>query len=363
MLPAKELIGYSSLTPIRRALFTAEFLGIDRFLRHQRQDLAGRKDRNEERSKVLSTAATWPIMVLKDDVKFMIYSSSHLSQIAETGDLLRAYVESRYGQRNPKVTQGLSMMYFQLCHRLEAVDEARRLFDNGALIGKIHVLDSARDMSFVLTIYFDLLFKREFYEEVIDQYDKIAAMYPEPPINLLKLAVASCAKLNTPESYALSARFLQDAADKGGNVLGLPTMIHALLACRRGHAAEALALAERNKFSSIKNNLVVHILVQLGRIGDALDYMEQGFCAGMRLPTEMRAKLHFLKEVVDELKVAAEGDAVMKNRLDQLWANYGNNCTIKDLSLEDFLMKSDSKKRLRSAQRQDAEFLRTNAIQ
>lgn len=102
---------------------------------------------------------------------------------------------------------------------------------------KLESLDGFFDQLATYQLLFDLLFESGRYEDVLETFEIIKARQVQGgrfPKHAVVLTLASCYKLNTPDSFEKSLKVFKEASDSGHIIMRKGIAFFASLAIKQG---------------------------------------------------------------------------------------------------------------------------------
>lgn len=119
-----------------------------------------------------------------------------------------------------------------------------------------------------------MLYDTQKYQDVLDLYELMVSkqfMESKFPRDMVTLVIASCYKMNTPESYAYAKDLIQRCKTSGALVSSKSACFLSALALNQADAQTALESLSLNISQNLASrNLKILSLVKLGRPEDAL---------------------------------------------------------------------------------------------
>jgi len=351
-----------TLFQIRRNLFTEEFLGITMMKEKQDIVLKNFKEQNIkpslfrdnllinsnhelENSIALTKERTPDTIILTEDLLNLIMTSNSKKSLQETVNFFRDYVLSQdEGWKQQKLIK-LFRSLLQVCHVEKDMTAIETLLKDEGFLKKLGILQKKgfypANVIVILNIYLDHLYEAKRYEDVLTKFDEIKSKSSELPWPTITLAMMSCLKLNTQESYIKATEIFADCSEY---LQKLPRISHpyALLAYNNGQIVEAYEIVSNGaRRSTVKIGIKVFFLTKLNKISAAIRVLENTLKFESRkdapLGKARAEKITFSMETVKCLTEAVEnsGDPNLQLRLSKLYKKMDTVAAISNKTLLD----------------------------
>lgn len=277
-----------------------------------------------------------PTLVFTTDLKNMIHLADNSNDVNLVVEMVKKFNAQNKGIRFGVFVMGPVLM--RLLHHLDLPDQVIEVL-------KAEEYDGFFDQITSYDIALDLLFKNERYQEVIDIFRILqekrlqGAKFPN---NCFTLTMASCYKLNTPESFEVAQNFIKEAQDFGTRINQKIITFIAHLAILQGYphiSVELVEMAQRSAQAAVRNLKAV-ALCHVNRVEDTMPIFRS--LLQIDLPDDKRATwigpictetMGIVREAVhktDDKELKSEFERIERNMQDARHISEGN---IEDLLL------------------------------
>ena len=223
----------------------------------------------------------------------------------------------------------------------------RIIFQDEAFLAKIGFIEEdtghlGANIPAILNIYLDHIYELGNYQEVISQVDALRLQTPILPWPLITLAMMSCLRLNTKESFEKASE-IYNSLDDTDQIIARIAHPYALLSHLQGQTIEAHnIISSLPSKSVIKTGLLVTFLTKLNRFNDALRTLESVLkeAQNQDSPLAKRGeKIIFSLETVHDLTKAVEArnDKSLHVKLAKIYKNLDRVAAISELNLIDIV--------------------------
>lgn len=321
---------------VTRSLYGPAVLGIDKYLEQRertKQQFTDTKEKFFQRiSQYVNAEGTG--MVFTEDLKHVVC----LCEDTEEDIALLIRMMKRFNQQNKELRFGTFVfgpVALRMLYHLKKPDVVLEVM-------KDEELDGFFDQFSSYQIAMDLLFKEKRYQDVLDIFDSIQAkqLYGTKfPRECVVLALGSCYKLNTRESYEYALRLVKEARSIGALVLRKGLAFAAALAINHNEpkvAMELLALAAQINYITIRN-LRMMALADLDRLDDV--FLTLRSIIHQDVPVHSRIEKQVCQETVEKVEESLRrlGDKEKAHIFEQMKRALRENNHLSDQSLDDML--------------------------
>ena len=221
-------------------------------------------------------------------------------------------------------------------------NKSKVIFQDEVFLAKIGFIEEdtghlGPNIPAILNIYLDHIYELGNYQEVISQIDDLRTQTPVVPWPLITLALMSCLRLNTHESFVKASEIFHSLDDKY-QVMARIAHPYALLAHFHGETIEAYEVVSSLPSKTvIKTGLLVTFLTKLNRINDALRILEVAINEAQNTDSPLARrgeKIIFSLETVKELTEAEEAkDKATQVKLARIYKRLDSVAAISHLDL------------------------------
>ena len=221
-------------------------------------------------------------------------------------------------------------------------NKSKVIFQDEVFLAKIGFIEEdtghlGPNIPAILNIYLDHIYELGNYQEVISQIDDLRTQTPVVPWPLITLALMSCLRLNTHESFFKASEIFHSLDDKY-QVMARIAHPYALLAHFHGETIEAYEVVSSLPSKTvIKTGLLVTFLTKLNRINDALRILEVAINEAQNTDSPLARrgeKIIFSLETVKELTEAVEAkDKATQVKLARIYKRLDSVAAISHLDL------------------------------
>lgn len=275
-----------------------------------------------------------PAMVFTEDLKHVAY----LCEDKDSDIELVVKMMKRFNQQNKELRFGTFVfgpVALRLFYHLKKPDVVLQLL-------KDEELDGFFDQFSSYQIAMDLLFKEKRYQDVLDIFKSMQQkqLYGTKfPRECVVLALASCYKLNTRESYSYALKLIQEARSVGALILRKGLAFAAMLAVNHNEpkvAMELLALAAQLNYITVRNIRMI-ALADLDRVDDV--FLTLRSIIHQDVPMQSRVEQQVCQETVAKVDecLARLGDKEKTHIFEQMKRALRENNHLAPVSLDELL--------------------------
>jgi pentatricopeptide repeat domain-containing protein 2 len=239
-------------------------------------------------------------MIFTEDLKNIV----HLAEQKPADFTLVHQMLKKFNQQNKHLRFGnfvFGPVVMRMYHFLNEPNQALAAF-------KDEELDGMFDQITTMQVLGDLLYRNGMYQEVLDVLEiakKKQVQGFKYPRNITVLALASCWKMNTLQSYEYALQVLNDLKEIGAETTRRGVTFGAALAIEQNApsvAVEILSLAKKPNYFTVKN-LKVAALADLGRPDDAFPILRHSIEYD---DPAVERKPSFCKDVLQKLAASVD---------------------------------------------------------
>lgn len=273
-------------------------------------------------------------MVFTEDLKNMVYLAEDNPEDLD----ICIRMMKRFNQQNKELRFGTFVfgpVAMRLFYHLNKPDAVLNCLKDKELEGFFDQISSYH-------IAMNLLFINERHQDVLDIYDMLrnkqlyGTRYPR---DCVVLALGSCYKLNTPESYKYCINLLKLAREVGANILRKGITFASALALAQNDpkmAMEILALTPTLNFVTVKN-LRLMALSELDRLDDVFSALRS--IVDQDIPMQMKTEGEITQDTIDKIEesIKRQGDKEIAHIFEQIHRALRDNNHISKSSLDELL--------------------------
>ncbi|XP_076039245.1 pentatricopeptide repeat-containing protein 2, mitochondrial-like isoform X2 [Oratosquilla oratoria] len=303
-----------------RAKAALQFSGIEDNFRERMFSYFEKEDKN---------------LVFTEDLKAMVHlAKSDPRDITLVENMLTKFNSQNKGMRFGNYTFGTVVM--RMYHFLGCPQEALQAMHSDGMEGVFDQISAYQ-------VLMDLLFRNERYQDTIDifqHFQERQLTVTKFPKTVVTLLLASCYKLNTPESFETAHKAVADSVEYGAKLTLRAIAFATALARNQGHPHIAMEILSAcgTHHPFIVKNLWILTLLDLNRLDEIMPILRSVYQED--LPNHQRRnKKIILEETLSKVADAVEKveDKEMKlefSRIQQALREYEY---ISDLALDDAL--------------------------
>ncbi|XP_064475142.1 pentatricopeptide repeat-containing protein 2, mitochondrial-like [Ornithodoros turicata] len=319
-----------------RNLYGPSFLGLDKYMEQRERtqhQFVDAKDKFFQRIKqYFSGEGTG--MVFTEDLKHVVC----LCEDKEEDIDLVLKMLKRFNQQNKELRFGTFVfgpVVVRLFYHLQKPDIILKMLHDKDLDGFFDQFSSYQ-------IAMDLLYKTERYQDLLNLFDAMQEkqLYGTKfPRECVVLALASCYKLNTQQSYEYAVKLVQDAREVGALVLRKGLTFAAALALNHNEpkvAMELLALTAQLNYITVRNLRMI-ALANMDRLDDV--FLTLRSIIHQDVPALSRHEEQVCHETVAKVEESLKriGDKEKSHMFEQMQRALRENNHLSEKSLEELL--------------------------
>ncbi|XP_030291764.1 pentatricopeptide repeat-containing protein 2, mitochondrial [Sparus aurata] len=273
-------------------------------------------------------------LILRDELKLLL----HLCQSADDMMIVRDAIY-RYHAENGNLAHGefrFGPLFMRLCYELGLEDLAAATVTDQNMRGFFNDATS-------FNIAIDMLFTKGSYERSLEVLRTMRSQGVQFNKDTMTLAIGTCYKLNTTESYRICTALIEDRQSKGNFIPRHAYCFAVALALRQNDIEKAQSLFSQimSTDSRLCQNLKVLILTMSGAVTDAISILS---AAKLPKSPSFVKKPEFSQEVVGLLRLQGEGGPHMM-KIEQVVTLLEQSNQVTLLTLEDMLCRTPTGKR------------------
>ncbi|XP_036973234.1 pentatricopeptide repeat-containing protein 2, mitochondrial [Acanthopagrus latus] len=273
-------------------------------------------------------------LILRDELKLLL----HLCQSADDMMIVRDAIY-RYHAENGNLAHGefrFGPLFMRLCYELGLEDLAAATITDQNMRGFFNDATS-------FNIAIDMLFTKSSYERSLEVLRTMRSQGVQFNKDTMTLAIGTCYKLNTTESYRICTALIEDGQSKGHFIPRHAYCFAVALALRQNDIEKAQSLFSQimSNDSRLCQNLKVLMLAMSGALTDAISVLSATMLP--KSPSFVK-KPEFSQEVVELLRLQSEGGPHMM-KIEQVVTLLEQSNQVTMLTLEDMLCRTPTGKR------------------